>query len=502
MARVREEHRESFPIVRHPAPGTRTPILVSVPHSGTRPLPHITRDDYRQPWFETFAYGFADTFVGDLYADLHEHGATVLTTPFSRIFVDVNRRRDDFEHHDGEVRPGARGDRRPRLHGPRLRGAQGRQRLHRRQHRGHLRSAPDLPRPRDPARDQRVAVDDDHGRRVHRPGATGGNSREGGSQHRPDSRVSSRGAGGLAGRPRDRARGWHRKIRIGVGAGGAPSSPEALAELVAGLDQLGFDSLWLSEVLTGPVPDPVVGLSWAAASNPRLKLGTTMLLPGRNVVRLAKQLASLDVLCRGRLLVTLVPGLTYEPERDAIGVPPKQRGAFIDEALPLLRRLWAGETVSHDGAVGSFRDVKLSPVPVQQPLEVWLGGTVPAALERCGRLSDGWLPSLCTPEEAAHGRVVIEDAAAKAGRTISPEHFGVSIGYATRPIDPATARTMAARRPRSLELTPVGLPALRAAIERFIAVGFSKFVVRPVAAPASWRAELEALASAVGDLQT
>src|SRR3989449_2157417 len=104
MARVREEHRESFPIVRHPAPGTRTPILVSVPHYGTRPLPHITRDDYREPWFETFAYGFADTFVGDLYADLHEHGATVLTTPFSRIFVDVNRRRDDFEHHDGEVR--------------------------------------------------------------------------------------------------------------------------------------------------------------------------------------------------------------------------------------------------------------------------------------------------------------------------------------------------------------------------------------------------------------
>ena len=101
---MREEHRESFPIVRHPAPGTRTPILVSVPHSGTRPLPHITRDDYREPWFETFAYGFADTFVGDLYADLHEHGATVLTTPFSRIFVDVNRRRDDFEHHDGEVR--------------------------------------------------------------------------------------------------------------------------------------------------------------------------------------------------------------------------------------------------------------------------------------------------------------------------------------------------------------------------------------------------------------
>jgi probable F420-dependent oxidoreductase len=291
------------------------------------------------------------------------------------------------------------------------------------------------------------------------------------------------------------------KIRIGVGAAGPSSSPEALDELVRGLDDLGFDSLWLSEVLTGPVIDPVVGLAWAAASNPRLKVGTTMLLPGRNVLRLAKQLASLDVLCKGRLLVTLVPGLTYPPEREAIGVEPKRRGAFIDEALPLLRRLWAGETVSHEGAVGSLRDVKLSPLPVQQPLEVWLGGTVPAALERCGRLSDGWLPSLCTPEEAAAGRVAIDNAAARAGRSISSEHFGVSIGYARAPIDSDTARMMVARRPRALELTPVGLPALRERVERFIAVGFSKFVVRPISAPASWRAELEALFSAVGDLQ-
>ncbi len=292
------------------------------------------------------------------------------------------------------------------------------------------------------------------------------------------------------------------KIRIGVGAGSGSCTTESLAELVTGLDEFGFDSLWLSEVLTGPGLDPVVGLGWAAASNPRLKVGTTMLLPGRNILRLAKQLASLDVLSKGRLLVTLVPGLTYAPERDAIGVEPKQRGAVLDEALPLLRRLWAGEAVTHEGAVGHFQDVKLSPLPVQQPLEVWLGGTVPAALERCGRLSDGWLPSLCTPDEAAAGREVIEAAAQRAGRSISNEHFGMSIGYAGAPIDPATARVMTARRPRSLELTPVGLPALRKRIEEFIAVGFSKFVVRPLTAPASWRAELETLAAAVGDLQT
>ena len=95
---------DPFPIVRRPAAGSRLPVVVSVPHYGTRPLPHITADDYAEPRFATFAFGFADLFAGDLYADLHEHGATVLTTPISRMFVDVNRRRDDFELQDGAVR--------------------------------------------------------------------------------------------------------------------------------------------------------------------------------------------------------------------------------------------------------------------------------------------------------------------------------------------------------------------------------------------------------------
>jgi len=95
---------QGFPIIKRPPGAAQAPILVSIPHYGTQPLPHITGEDYTAPWFETFAYGFADTFAGDLYADLHEQGATVLATPFSRIFVDVNRRRNDFKHADGIVR--------------------------------------------------------------------------------------------------------------------------------------------------------------------------------------------------------------------------------------------------------------------------------------------------------------------------------------------------------------------------------------------------------------
>src|SRR4030095_12952156 len=95
---------EGYPIVRHPTPGARAPILVGVPHDGARPLPPTARQDYGEPWFETFAYGFADLFASDVYGHLHAQGATVLATPFSRMFVDVNRRRDDYEHCDGEVR--------------------------------------------------------------------------------------------------------------------------------------------------------------------------------------------------------------------------------------------------------------------------------------------------------------------------------------------------------------------------------------------------------------
>jgi probable F420-dependent oxidoreductase len=294
------------------------------------------------------------------------------------------------------------------------------------------------------------------------------------------------------------------KVRIGVGAGAGVPGLDELGALVDDLDELGFDSLWLADVLTMGGVDPMVGLAWAGAHNQRLKLGMTMLLPGRNLLRLAKQLASLDALSGGRLLVTFVPGLARGPERSAIGVAPAERGAVMDEALPLLRRLWSGETVTYHGAAGHFEDVSVTPRPLQDPFDVWLGGNLPAALERCGRLSDGWLPAMCTPDEAAAGRQVIEAAADRAGRSISPEHFGVSVGYARGPLDPSAAATMAARaRGHALEdLVPVGLPALRAHLTAFIDVGFTKFVVRPMALEGGWRGELESLAEAVGDLQT
>jgi probable F420-dependent oxidoreductase len=295
------------------------------------------------------------------------------------------------------------------------------------------------------------------------------------------------------------------KVRIGVSLGvGATTDMGSLGQLVDDLDELDFDSLWLPEVLSHPALDPLVALAFAAAHNPSLKLGTTMVLPGRNPVRLAKELATLDMLSGGRLLVTFVPGLARSPEVEAVGVPTAEKGMLMDEVLPLLRQLWSGDHVSHHGDAASFDDVVVSPKPTQEPLEFWTGGMARAALRRCGRFADGWLPSACTPDEAAEGREVIHEAADEAGRSISPEHFGVSIAYTHAPLSPAARQAFSAGRRGAdpEQVVPVGIDALRDHLERFIDVGFSKFVVRPFEPASSLRSELEALADGVGDLQT
>jgi probable F420-dependent oxidoreductase len=296
------------------------------------------------------------------------------------------------------------------------------------------------------------------------------------------------------------------KIRIGISAGGDDLGPDAMAALGRAVSTFGFDSLWLPEVLSRPGPDPLVGLAWASGACPRLKIGTTMLLPGRNLVWLAKAIATLDQLSGGRFLLTFVPGLSIGGERSAVGIAPAARGALMDEALPVLRRLWSGDLVSHDGPSGSFTDVSVSPRPAQSPFDVWLGGMAPAALDRCGRLGDGWIPSLCTPEEAAAGKQVIDAVAAAHGRAISPEHFGVSIAYAPAGTDfgaePISAMARRARGRPLEQIIPVGLDALRALIESYLEVGFSKFIVRPLHSPASWESALEVLAAGVGGMQT
>jgi probable F420-dependent oxidoreductase len=296
------------------------------------------------------------------------------------------------------------------------------------------------------------------------------------------------------------------KVRIGYGLGVQGLKDErAFGALVDALDGCGFDSLWLSERAAGDAPDPLVGLSFAAGRSERLKLGTSVqVLPGRNPVLLAKAWASLDRLSGGRALPAFGLGNPIAAEHQAFGVARDRRAAVFDEALPLLRRLWTADDVHHDGDAFHYCGITVRPKPVQQPLDVWLGGRAPSELRRCGRLGDGWLASFCTPADCEAGRPVIDAAATEAGRAIDPEHFGAMVIYAHDEIPAALRERLAVLRPEldPADLVPVGLPALRERLRAFVDVGFSKLVLVPLAEPEDWHHELDRVGGAVLELQS
>src|SRR5688500_12355006 len=296
------------------------------------------------------------------------------------------------------------------------------------------------------------------------------------------------------------------KVRIGFGLGTQSMRDPTthFAPFVDALERHGFDSVWFSERLSGSALDPVVAAAVAAGRTTRLKVGFSVLvLPGRNPAVLASELASLDVLSGGRLLPAVGLGAADPREQQAFGVAREERAAWLDEALPLLRRLWSEDEVDHDGARFSYKGARVGPKPVQETFDVWLGGRAPSELRRVGRLGDGWLPSFTTPEQAAAGRAVVETAAADAGRDIDPEHWGVLLAYSYVPLPDFAVERLRRRIPdvEPAEVVPVGLDALRTTVERFVAGGFSKFVVVPVIAPPDWDEEIGVVAEKLLPLQ-
>lgn len=287
------------------------------------------------------------------------------------------------------------------------------------------------------------------------------------------------------------------KVRIGVAASaGVVEDGPAFLALVDSLDDLGYDSIWVPDIITTPTLDPIAALSVAAGRRRRLKIGTHLILPGRHPVFLAKQLATLDVLSEGRLLLLGVLGIRQPHELAAQGVDAKHRPAMLEQSIEIMRSLWAGDEVSVATEHYTFDGAQLAVRPKQDPLEMWLGGQVPAALRRCGRIGDGWMPGLCTAQEAADARTIIEAEAAAAGREVDGEHFGMNISWVDTVIDDDVRSSIAARRPdlAAEDVVGIGAAGLREQIERFLEVGFSKFVIRPASPPDSWPAAVESVA--------
>jgi probable F420-dependent oxidoreductase len=238
-----------------------------------------------------------------------------------------------------------------------------------------------------------------------------------------------------------------------------PDTAERIRKVAVLADRLGYHVLFTAEhiifpaTITTPYPyggrfpfpvdDPIIDvvatLAFAAGITTRVRLSSSVLvLPYRNPVVLAKELASIDVLSGGRLLLGVAAGWLKE-EFDMIGVPFAERGRRTDEAIAVLRALWTEPRVTFHGRFTQLDDAMFFPKPVQQPPPIWIGGGSPAALRRVARLGDGWIaaprPSL---EALAADITTIRRLAAEAGR--DPAAIGVSAAGGAQSIDELLAR--------------------------------------------------------------
>ncbi|TCO58073.1 TIGR03619 family F420-dependent LLM class oxidoreductase [Actinocrispum wychmicini] len=217
-------------------------------------------------------------------------------------------------------------------------------------------------------------------------------------------------------------------MEIGFGApvSGAWATPANLAAFATSAESLGYSSLWTFHRLLTPeaplmdpvyrsVLDPLMALSYMAARTERIRLGVALVnLPFVSPTYLAKQAASLDVLSAGRLDLGLGAGWQQE-EFAATGATMARRGARTTEYVSVLRTLWADDVSSFDGEFYTVPRSRMNPKPVQRPgPPVLLGGVVPAALARAGRIADGWMSRSATNLDAIADQIAVVRAAATA----------------------------------------------------------------------------------------
>ena len=292
------------------------------------------------------------------------------------------------------------------------------------------------------------------------------------------------------------------KVRIGISLGSA-GTPVEFTAAVDRLERDGVDSLWLPEMVYGPLVDPFIGMAHALSRTARLKVGTGVsVLPGRHPVLVAKQLASLAGLAPGRVLPVFGLRPARRGERALFPVPGPRHEVF-DESLRLLRLLLTQDTVSFSGRFFTVDAAGVGPLPAK-PLDIWLGGSAPGALRRVGRLGDGWLASFITPAEAAAGRAAIKEAAAAAGREVEEDHYGISLAVATESIPDALITAARERRPDAdpASLVATSWPDARRMVEEYVSAGLTKFVIRPAAAVTAFGDFLERFAAELMPLQT
>jgi probable F420-dependent oxidoreductase len=291
------------------------------------------------------------------------------------------------------------------------------------------------------------------------------------------------------------------KIRIGVGpgvGGAAGMDADIFNNFIDAAERIGWDSIWFSERVGGDILDPLAAMSVAIGRSDRLKYGFSVLvLPGRNPVLLAKELATMDVLSKGRIVPVFGLGSPLPSEHEIFGVSPKERGRRTDEATQLITKLWTEDNVTFEGKYYSVTDFTLRPKPVQQPHpDIWFGGHSEAACRRVGRVGTGWLPSFVAPSEYKAKVELIKQVASEHGRELEEDHYGALVAYIPPGKEDVADTVLSVLKLRRPELDPadivgIGDEGLRARLEELIAQGSTKFVVVPAVPPSDWGDELQ-----------
>jgi probable F420-dependent oxidoreductase len=219
----------------------------------------------------------------------------------------------------------------------------------------------------------------------------------------------------------------------------AAPSRKAAREVAELATRHGYDSIWVGDHVAFPMPvlDPFQQLAQIAAHADGVTLGTSVfLLPLRHPVLVAKQVATIDRLCDGRFVFGVGVGGEFPAEYAACEVPRRERGARLTASIPLVRALACGEPAEGDGRFYHFPQTQLAPAAIRPGgPPIWCGGRAPAALSRIGRLADGWVSYVVTPERYRGGLEQVAKAAATAGRRI--ERFGTGHLLFTRIDDDA-----------------------------------------------------------------
>ncbi len=199
---------------------------------------------------------------------------------------------------------------------------------------------------------------------------------------------------------------------------------QELVEMARVCEEVGFDSVWATDHVVmpkelrepyGQLLEPLVTLSFVAASTDKLKLGTSsIVLPQRNPILVAKQAAALDVFSGGRVVLGMGIGWA-EKEFGYLGADFRRRGSVMEEGVALMRSLWSEETVNFEGRHFKLQDAVFLPKPAQGRIPIWIAGNSEGALRRAVRIGDGWHPVGLDLERFTEGAETI----AKCGRRLA-----------------------------------------------------------------------------------